>query len=100
MDKRTAGILGLVVSILFCGLPGLCGLCIGPMMAVIGAIPGAEIDIFGSSEPSAAITTGIVTLCLSVVFIAIPFVVWYYTLRKKPAKAEIVDYDTSMPDDM
>jgi hypothetical protein len=100
MDKRTAGIIGLVASIIFCGLPGLCGLCIGPMFAIIGAIPGSEIDMFGSSEPRTAIITGVVTLLFSLIFVAIPVVVWYYTLRKKPAKAEVVDYTTPMPNDL
>ena len=36
MDKRTAGIIGLVAAILFCGLPGLCGLCAGPLLWSLG----------------------------------------------------------------
>ncbi len=84
MDKKTAGIIGLVAAILFCGLPGICGLCAGPLYAIIGLIPDAEIDIFGSSEPSAAIGFGIGTLCLSIIFVAIPVAVWYFALRQKP----------------
>ena len=100
MDKRTAGIIGLVASILLCGLPGLCGLCAGPIYAIIGMIPGAEIDIFGSSEPTAAIAYGVGTLCISAIFIAIPVLIWNFTLRDKPAKDYVVDYDTSMPEDL
>jgi hypothetical protein len=83
MEKKTIGIIALVVTILFCGLPGLCGLCAGPIFVVAGAVPGAEIDIFGSSDPSAAIAYGIGTLCISVLFVAIPVVVGFLTLRKK-----------------
>ncbi|HBX70996.1 MAG TPA: hypothetical protein DEH25_16880 [Chloroflexi bacterium] len=83
MEKKTLGIIGLVVTILFCGLPGLCGLCAGPMFVVIGAIPGSDIDIFGSSDPSAAIAYGIGTICVSVLFVAIPVVIGFLTLRKK-----------------
>ena len=83
MDKRTLGIIGLVVTVLFCGLPGLCGLCAGPIFVMVGMIPGAEIDMFGSSEPSAAIAYGIGTLCVSVLFVAIPVVIGFLTLRKK-----------------
>jgi len=100
MDKRTTGIIGLVVSILFCGMPGLCGLCIGPFFAIIGFIPGSNIDIFGSSAPSSAITFGILTLCVSVIFVAIPALVGYFTLRNKPAEAEVIDYDAPIPDDI
>jgi hypothetical protein len=100
MDKRTTGIIGLVAAILLCGLPGLCGLCIGPFSAIVAMIPGAEIDILGSSEPGSAIGFGIATFCVSVVFVAIPVLVWYFTLREKPAAAEVVDYEGPLPDDM
>jgi hypothetical protein len=55
-------------------------------MAIISQVPGAEIDIFGSQDPSAALTTGIVLLCLGVIFVAIPIVIGLVTLRKKPAQ--------------
>jgi hypothetical protein len=50
-------------------------------------VPGAEIDVFGSSDPAAATTMGIVSLCLSVIFIVIPIAVGFFTLRKKPEDA-------------
>jgi len=100
MDKRTGGIIGLVVTILFCGLPGLCGLCAGPLYMVIGLIPGSEIDIFGSSEPGAAIGFGAGTLCLSVLFVAIPVAIWYFVLREKPTSDEVIEYDEPMPEDL
>ena len=99
MDKRTVGIIGLVAAILFCGLPGLCGLCAGPIFVFAGLVPGAEIDIFGSSDPSSAIGYGIGTFCVSVLFVAIPVLVWYFTLRKKAAAAEVVDYSGPLPPD-
>ena len=100
MEKKTAGIIGLVVAILFCGLPGLCGLCAGPLYAIVGMIPNAEIDIFGSSEPSAAIGFGIGTLCLSIIFVAIPVAVWYFVLREKPEEiAEGEQIEEPLPPD-
>ncbi len=101
MDKRTGGIIGLVVTILCCGLPGLCGLCFGPFYAVIGMIPGADLDTFGSADPGAAIGFGIATLCVSVIFVAIPAAVWFFVLRDKPAAAdEVIEYDEPMPEDL
>jgi hypothetical protein len=38
----------------------------------------------GSSDPAAAMSMGLVTLCLSFIFIAIPIAVGFFTLRKKP----------------
>ena len=88
MDKRTIGIVALVITILFCGLPGLCGLCAGPIFLIAGVVPGSEIDIFGSNDPNAAIAYGIATLCISVLFVVIPIVVGFQTLRKKPDTLE------------
>ena len=88
MEKKTIGIIALVITILFCGLPGLCGLCAGPIFVIAGTIPGAEIDIFGSNDPTAAIAYGIGTICISVLFVVIPVVVGFLTLRKKSEALE------------
>ncbi len=101
MDKKTGGMIGLVVTILCCGLPGLCGLCMGPLYAVIGMIPGADLDTFGSADPGAAIGFGIATLCVGVLFVAVPAAVWYFAVRTKPEAAEaVIEYDEPMPEDM
>jgi hypothetical protein len=96
MDKKTTGIIATVVTALLCGCPGLLGLCLGGMMAIVGTIPGAEIDMLGSSDPSAAIGTGIGLLCGGIVFIAIPIVVGVLTLRK-PKTAVIENFDEPLP---
>lgn len=83
MDKKTTGIIATVATALLCGCPGLFGLCFGLISAVVSQIPGAEIDMFGSSDPQSALTMGLVTLCVSIIFIAIPIVVGVVMLRKK-----------------
>lgn len=85
MDNRSAGIIATIATVLLCGLPGLLGMCAGILAAGISFIPGAQIDIFGSNDPQAALYTGLGLLCLSVVFVAIPVVVGIFTLRRKPA---------------
>jgi hypothetical protein len=87
MEKKTTGIIATVATGLLCGCPGLFALCMGAMFAITGSIPGSNIDVFGSSDPKSAITMGIVVLCLGIIFIAIPVVVGFTTLRKKPAEA-------------
>ncbi|MBC8496289.1 MAG: hypothetical protein H8D37_01385 [Chloroflexi bacterium] len=84
MDKKTQGMIATVAAVILCGCPGLVGVCSGAIFAFAGVVPGSEIDVFGSSEPAAAITTGIVTLCISIIFIAIPIVVGFLMLREKP----------------
>lgn len=100
MDRKTAGIVGLVASILFCGLPGLCGLCFGPLFALIGLIPESDIEVFGSSAPGAAIGFGIAALCGSIIAIAIPVLVWYFAVREKPATEDSNDIEKPLPEDL
>ena len=70
----------------------------GSTSVLASLAPGADIDVFGSSDPSSATTMGIVFLCLSMIFIAIPIVVGVMTLRKKPgddAAPVVVDAEPS-----
>lgn len=90
MDKKTTGIIATIATALLCGCPGLFGLCFGGISVFASFVPGANIDIFGSNDPSAATTMGFVFLCLSLIFIAIPIVVGVMTLRKKPEQAVTV----------
>lgn len=89
MDRKSVGIIATLTTALLCGFPGLCGLCFGALMAVVGTIPGAEIDMWGSNDPGAAIATGLVILCLGVFFVAVPIVVGIITLRPQPAQAVV-----------
>ena len=89
MDKRTVGIIATVATALLCGCPGLFSLCWGAFAAVVSFIPGANIDIGGSSDPTTALVSGIGALCLGVIFVAIPVVVGFVTLRRKPEAAPI-----------
>lgn len=86
MNRKTAIILTIVAAVL-CGCPGLFGMCLGAISAVASFIPGAQIDIFGSSDPSSALLWGIGSLCGGVIFVAIPVVLGLVTLRKKKGEA-------------
>ena len=88
MEKRQIGLIATIATVLCCGLPGCVSLCMGGMFALVGGIPGSDIDIGGSSDPAAAIGMGIAMLCGGIIFIAIPVVVGFFTLRNKPTVAE------------
>ena len=96
MDKKQTGLIATIATAVLCGCPGLFSLCFGAMFALVGGIPGADIDMFGSSDPAAAIGTGIGMLCGGIIFIAIPIVVGVLTLRK-PKVAEVVNVDEPLP---
>ncbi len=95
MDKKTTGIIATVATALLCGCPGLFSLCFGAMYAIISQVPGADIDMFGSTNPSDALMFGIGGICAGIVFVAIPIVVGVLMLRRKPA-GEIVS-DEPLP---
>ena len=95
MDKRTAGIIATVAAVVLCGCPGLFSLCWGALAAFVSFVPGANIDIGGSNDPRSALVTGIGALCVGVLFIAIPFVVGYFTLRRRGT--EVIDVNEPLP---
>jgi hypothetical protein len=95
--KKTGAIIGTVVAALLCGCPGLIGLCWGVLSATISFIPGANINIGGSSDPKTALWTGIGSLCGGIIFIAIPIVVGLLTLRNKKSAPEVPPVETLPP---
>ncbi len=97
MDKKTTGLIATIATALLCGCPGLFGLCFGSTSVLASLVPGADINVFGSSDPAAATTMGIASLCLSVIFIAIPIVVGVVTLRKKPEEVVTVAPVSEVP---
>jgi len=95
--KKTGAIIGTIVAALLCGCPGLLGLCWGAISAIASFIPGANINIGGSSDPNTAFFTGIGALCGGIIFIAIPIVVGVLTLRNKKVAPEAAPVDVLPP---
>jgi hypothetical protein len=85
MDKRTTAIVATVATALLCGCPGLFALCWGVIAVPVSFMPGADINIGGSNDPRTALFSGIGALCIGLLFILIPVLVGYFTLRTKPA---------------
>jgi len=69
MDKKTTSIIAILITTFLCGLPGLCGLCLGSL-----AMVGAFLPENGIPSEDVALTVGISAMMvgLSLVFIAIP----------------------------
>ncbi len=95
MDKKNQGIIATLVAVFLCGCPGLFAVCFGALMAMVGFIPDADIDIFGSTDPQSAINMGIASLCGGLLFVAIPIVIGIVMLRKKPE--DVVSNDPLPP---
>ena len=75
MDKRTTGLIATIATALLCGCPGI-------FICLFGALTAAGQGTFNDQSLSPSV--GFVLLCLSLIFIAIPIVVGFVTLRKKP----------------
>ena len=84
MSKRATAIIITVISGLLCACPGLFALFMGGMFALVSFIPGADIDVFGSSDPQSAMTFGIGGLCTGFVFVLIAAVAIFFAWRRKP----------------
>jgi hypothetical protein len=96
MDKKTGGIIATVVAVLLCGCPGLFSLCFGLIAAMASFVPGAAIDVYGSNDPQSAMLMGFGAVCIGILFIAIPVVVGFLTLRKKPEQT-VTTIDEPLP---
>lgn len=83
MEPRNKSILLTVVLVLLCGCPGFFSVCFGGMFALISQIPGAEIDVFGSSNPQDALTFGLASLCFGAVFVLITGIGIFLAWRRK-----------------
>ena len=82
MNNRNTSLIATIAAVVLCGCPGLFGLCFGLTSLFASFVPGAQIDVFGSNDPQAATSMGIGSVCVSVIFIAIPIAVWFVTRRK------------------
>lgn len=85
MDKRTTAIIVTVVGLLLCGCPGGFSLFAGALFALISFIPGAEIDILGSSDPQAALTFGIGAMGVGLVMVLVAAVAIFLVWRRSKA---------------
>ena len=84
MDNKTKGIIATVASVILCGCPGLF-FCIFGAFTASGNMPfNTELNGVTNSGTLPP-TAGFVLICLSLIFIAIPIVVGFLTLRTKPA---------------
>ncbi len=88
MDRRTVGIIATVATVLLCACPGL-------FLCLFGGLTAAgqgkyTSDVLGSSGAGQISPgVGIALLCVGIIFIAIPIVVGFFTLRKKPESTDV-----------
>ncbi len=94
MNNKNTSMIATIAAAVLCGCPGLFGLCFGLTSTFASFVPGAQIDVFGSSDPKSAMMMGLVTLCLSIIFIAIPIIVWFVTRPKNAVTSPVAEVST------
>jgi hypothetical protein len=87
MDKRVVAIIVTLAAVLLCACPGLFGLFMGSLFALISFIPGAGIDMFGSQDPRSALRFGLIELGAGLIFVLIAAVVVFLVWRRASTAA-------------
>jgi len=93
MEKRTAGVVAVIITTLTCGLPGLVTLCAG-LLGIYGAyLP--EVG-FTQADRTGATILLIGAGCLGFAGILVPILVAFFTLRQ-PKLAPLSAEDINKP---
>jgi hypothetical protein len=81
MDKRTLGILLTVLTVLFCGCPGIFSCMMGGLTAA--GLGGYTTDVLGTTGAGKLPTgSGYGMLCAGLIGVAIPIIIGIVMLRK------------------
>jgi hypothetical protein len=97
MENRTAAIIATVAAVLLCGCPGLF-ICVFGAVTASGNMPYNTTDFSGNSTSGIMPTSwGIAMLCVALIFILIPILVGFFTLRKKPVPAAVLPPSEPLP---
>ncbi len=95
MDKKTIGIIATVATVILCGCPGI-------FLCIFGAASAAGEGTWDVGSETGAIpippAAGIAILCVGLIFIVLPVVVGFFTLKNKKV-TEVVDVEEPIPGD-
>jgi len=99
MENRTVAIIATIAAVLLCGCPGLF-ICVIGAVSVAGIMPYTT-DVGGYSSSGTVPTSwGFAMLCVALIFILIPILVGFFTLRKKPDSNLVVPPSEPLPPTM
>jgi hypothetical protein len=93
--SRNVAITLTIITILCCGFPGLASFCTG-FIALIGS-QSPEIMAGSQSSPQDAIMGGLILFCSGLIFLAVPLIVGFLTLRKPKGDPEIITINEPLP---
>jgi hypothetical protein len=76
MEKKTIGMITVIITAFLCCLPGMLGLCLGSLSLIGSFLPETGVP---SGDTTLVAGTSIMILGISMVFIAIPIAVGIWT---------------------
>jgi hypothetical protein len=72
-------------SLVLCGFPGILSAVSGFLIAGLGLLADkAQLKLDTNLDQSSVLWAGLGGVCLGVILVAIPLLVWYLTRRRKP----------------
>jgi len=90
MDKKTVGLIATIGTALLCACPSIF-LCVWGVLGVAQVPIDTTLNGQTTTQPM-SMGLGVALLCLSLIGIATPVVVGFFTLRKKP-EDDVVDVE-------
>jgi hypothetical protein len=87
MSKKTTAIIVTIAALLLCGCPGLFSLFTGGLFALISFMPGADINMMGSSDPKSALMFGIGGVVVGILFLLVAAAAIFISWRRKNSPA-------------
>ena len=81
--NQKSGLMLTIASIVLCGLPGMLATLGGIFIAGFGLLANkAQLKLDTNLNQSSVIWTGLGGVCLGVILVAIPILVWVWTKRQ------------------
>ena len=93
-DRRTIGIIAVIVTTLLCACPGLILLTIGGISGVMRVFFSSELS---GSDVNAALAVAITGLCLGILMIAVPLEIALFAFRGGPGQPRSAVVDVAPP---
>jgi formate hydrogenlyase subunit 3/multisubunit Na+/H+ antiporter MnhD subunit len=98
MDKKTTGIIAVIITTILCGIPGLAGLCMSSL-AIFGAfLPDSSI---ANDEVLLVVASSVTIAGLSLLCLIVPIGIGLWTwATKKPQKRKVISMEEiTIPED-
>jgi predicted ABC-type sugar transport system permease subunit len=83
MNRKTSSILAMV-TLVICGLPGILSCLGGIFIAGFGLLADkAQLKLDTNLDQTSVVLTGMGGVCLGLILVAIPLLIWFRTMRHK-----------------